>query len=143
MLRPLATAAIGTIDANCLGEEAGRRLFWFCWIRLMHRFLALILSLVLVAALSLQAARATEMTVESLLPAAAHMSGDCDGCPEDQTGMTPVACYAHCAGLIALPCASVELDPVRGVVLFDLAGPDLSGRTDSPDPHPPRSAVLS
>lgn len=106
----------------------------------MHRFLALALSIMLVVALSAQGAQAAQMNLASSAAAAAPMSGDCDDGPGDQPGMMAAMCAAYCAGMVALPCASIILDDVVTIVPLERAEPALNGRTDPPDPHPPRPA---
>jgi hypothetical protein len=109
----------------------------------MHRVFALALSIMLVVALSVQGAQAAQMTIVSSVAAAAPMTGDCDDCPSDQSGMTLAMCGAHCSGMVALPCEGVALDDVAAIVSFERAEPLRRGRADPPDPHPPRPAALS
>jgi hypothetical protein len=68
------------------------------------------------------------------------MPGGCNGMDGKSAPMTPSACATFCAGFVALPATLIIL--VREAP-STLPSPDvqphLTGRTDPPEPYPPRS----
>ena len=70
------------------------------------------------------------------------MSGKCDGCGDDQKGMS-AACTAYCSSVIALPVAAVVIDVVAVDVLRPSVGPAAAGYVTPPDPYPPRPIGMS
>jgi hypothetical protein len=71
----------------------------------------------------------------------APMSGKCNGCGH-QDGAA-AACAAFCAGMAALPAAAITFDPVAATTVRYAEPQPVSGRTEPPDPHPPRLTILS
>lgn len=87
--------------------------------------------------IGLKAAAAATMNADT------PMSGKCDGCAGSEKAMTPSACCAFCASVIAFP-AMAEAYSVGPVATMTFAASsNVTGRTILPDPHPPRPAYLS
>ncbi|EIG62827.1 hypothetical protein Bra1253DRAFT_07767 [Bradyrhizobium sp. WSM1253] len=69
------------------------------------------------------------------------LPGKCNGCAGDEKGMV-AACSAFC-GVMAMPSPSLIVYSVLVERLSPTTAPDLVGRSDPPDPYPPRPTVLS
>lgn len=91
------------------------------------------------------------MVVKSTMAMASHMpsSGSepmqdkCNGCAGDERGVVPTACSAFCSAVATLPAAYVDPYAAPIEILVPTAGPDVIGWTHPPDPHPPKSTILS
>lgn len=82
-----------------------------------------------------------DMAVSKDMPGAGTVPGKCNGCAGDEKGLA-AACSAFC-GAMAMPSASVTVYSVLVERLTPTTTPDLIGRSDPPDPYPPRPTVLS
>lgn len=71
------------------------------------------------------------------------MQGKCNGCAGDERGVVPAACSAFCSAVAALPAANIDLFAVPAETLTPAVGPEVAGWTHPPDPHPPRTTILS
>jgi hypothetical protein len=68
------------------------------------------------------------------------MSGDCNGMDGKSVPMTPSACAAFCSGFVALPATHIVLLLRASDTLpSPIVQARLTGRTDPPEPYPPRS----
>ena len=117
----------------------------------LRRMVGAFTALAFLLVLPLQAGMATPMCeagksvlAMAMADGAGPMSSPCDGCAGDEGGgMAMDACFALCAGAIALPpsvssvvtASNERLTPMVGILALGHAGP--------PDPYPPRSVVLS
>jgi hypothetical protein len=116
-----------------------------------RRILALLSALVLALGLVTHGFAGPDMVVKSVVTAAADMpmsgnmpmSGKCNGCAGDETGVAPAACSAFCAAVIAVPSVAAVFDAVPIETLVPSAGAIVTGRADPPDPYPPRPIILS
>jgi len=111
----------------------------------IRRISALVLALALAVGLVAHGMRSPDVSLKLVMAAAAGdmpMSGKCDGCGDDQKGMT-AACAAYCSSMVALPVATVLLDVIAIDVLHPSAGPPATGHDAPPEPYPPRPADLS
>jgi hypothetical protein len=110
----------------------------------IRRGLALVVAVVLAAGLVTHGFGGPDMVVTSAVTAAHDMPmpGDmpskCDGCAGDERGLSPTACSALCGSVIAAPLLNVVLFAVPAEILSPTAGSRAIGRTDPPDPYPPR-----
>lgn len=113
-----------------------------------RRIATVFLTLTLVMGLmphGLRAAGAGVQMVQMAMSATGDMpvSGKCDGCGDDKTAMTSAACSAFCASFVALPAIETVFEHPSGDAFGGFDTPALAGHTLSPDPYPPRPAVLS
>ena len=83
-----------------------------------------------------------DLAISNDTPASGSMPGKCNGCAGDEKGLM-AACSAFCSGVIAMPSASLMVYSVLVERLSPTTTPDLIGRSDPPDPYPPRPTVLS
>lgn len=68
------------------------------------------------------------------------MPGGCNGMDGKSAPITPSACAAFCSGFVALPAVPVVLIlKVADALPNPGVEPFLAGRTDPPEPYPPRS----
>lgn len=77
------------------------------------------------------------------VPMSDGMRGKCNGCAGDEKGVAPTACSALCSPMIAAPLVAVVLYAVPVETLSPTAGPHAVGRTEPPDPYPPRPISMS
>src|SRR5260370_15557690 len=82
---------------------------------------------------------ASDMPMSGDMP----MLGKCNGCPGDEKGVAPTACSAYCGAMIVVPLASAALHAVPAETINPVAASDAIGRTDPPDPYPPRPISMS
>ena len=89
-------------------------------------------------------AASTGGKMEASAPMAMPAFGSCQDCGgDDERGMAMDACFALCAGTIALPTGFVAaVDPVAERLTATVAAAGI-GHFGPPDPFPPRSIVLS
>ena len=83
----------------------------------------------------------TKMSAVAGTPA--PMSGRCDGCADDQKGAAPAACIAFCGSFVAVPVTAVAFHAVPTKIVQYASPERANGRTEPPEPHPPRPAILS
>jgi hypothetical protein len=108
------------------------------------RFLRQWLSLAIVLALALgpvvQALESVRMAVTMTAAAAssAGASDDCGGCAGGDAAMTPGACVASCAPLLAVLPQSTAVATVAAARPVPAVMPSAIGYASPPDPHPPR-----
>ena len=82
--------------------------------------------------------------VAHYMPMSGHMPGKCNGCAGDEKGLAPTtACSALCGPLIATPFVTAVVRAVPAETLNPKAERHTIGRTDSPDPYPPRPISMS
>lgn len=81
-----------------------------------------------------------KMATSSERPGSGVVPGKCNGCAGDEKGMV-AACSAFC-GVIPMPAPSLVVYSVLVERLSPTTAPDLIGRSDPPDPYPPRPAIL-
>jgi hypothetical protein len=115
------------------------------WSRLTRRLFVFVLAMAMAVGFSAHAVQATHADLKAVGAMATDMpmSGGCDGCSDDQKAMTPAACSAHCASIVALPTTSVVPDAVPNESPGPVAKLAGTGHADPPDPYPPRPAVLT
>jgi hypothetical protein len=122
-------------DANCY-DGAMPSLF-------ARRLLVSLLSFALLLGLSAHVVKATHADLVGTLAVAMDTpnseQGGCDGCCDDQNALSIAACAAFCSGMVALTVEFVEIDAMPASAHHELAGPSVTSRTISPDPHPPRA----
>jgi hypothetical protein len=84
-------------------------------------------------------------TTQSDMPSSGDMpmAGKCNGCAGDEKGLAPAACSAFCGAVFVVPTTAVVLYAVPVETLRPASGEDPIGRTDPPDPYPPKRAILS
>jgi hypothetical protein len=82
------------------------------------------------------------MAVANDMPMSGDMPGKCDGCAGDEKGVATAVCSAFCGAFIASS-AVVIFAPIPADILTPPAERIAVGRTDPPDPYPPRPVVLS
>jgi len=113
--------------------------------RILVVCLALVLSVGLAAHFSVvdfdAKASAVTAAMSSDRPADMPMQGKCDGCGGHQKA--PAACAAFCASLFALPTPSVALEVFPAKTEIPFTGWFATGFAEPPDPHPPRTSILS
>jgi hypothetical protein len=121
-------------------------------LRRIRQIAALLMSMVLAVGLTTHGVGLPDMTVTSgvsaaltdmSMPVNAPMPGKCKGCIGDEKGIAPAACSAFCGAVIALPAAPAI--PLAGPseTLSPVSGPDGISHIDPPEPHPPRTTLLS
>jgi hypothetical protein len=110
----------------------------------IRRLSVVLLALALAAGLVTHGVRASDSGVKMAVAAVSDMPmpGECDGCGDDQKAMA-AACSAFCGGVVALPSMGAAFAAVPAETLGSFVGPNPTARTVSPDPYPPRPAVLS
>ena len=114
----------------------------------IRRISASLLALVLAVGLVVHGIGVPDMIAKSDMLVANDMampgdsSGQCDGCPGHEKGLLQAACAAFCSSVIALPATGVVLYAVPAERLAPAAGHIALGRSDPPDPYPPRPIVL-
>ena len=77
------------------------------------------------------------------MPMSGHMPGKCNGCAGDEKGVAPTTCSALCGPVIAAPMLTAALYAVPAEILTPTAEPHAIGKTDPPDPYPPRPISMS
>ena len=77
------------------------------------------------------------------MPVNAPMSGKCKGCIGDEKGIAPAACSAFCSAVMVLPAAPAILLAGPAEALSPVSGPEGISHIDPPEPHPPRTTLLS
>jgi hypothetical protein len=112
---------------------------------MLRRLSAVLLAVALAVAGLTHGIRAPDMGLNMAMAAASEMPvpDQCDGCGNDQKGMTSAACSAHCASAVALPLISLVFDRMPAATVAPVPEPSATGHADPPDPYPPRPAVLS
>jgi hypothetical protein len=120
------------------------------WSGITRRLFVFTLSMAMAIGLSAHAVRATQMELKAVGAMATDMptsgapaSSKCDGCGDEQKAISPAACSAYCASIVALPITLVLFDAVPNEILghpVKLVG---TGHADPPDPYPPRPTILS
>jgi hypothetical protein len=81
--------------------------------------------------------------IDTSMPVNAPMPGKCKGCIGDEKGVAPAVCSAFCGAVIALPAAPPTLLAGPAETLNPVSGPDGISHIDPPEPHPPRTSILS
>ncbi len=111
----------------------------------VRRVMTLLLAITFIVGLAPHGLRAADADVKMVMAAATDMpmSGECDGCGDDQKAMTAAACSAYCGSFAALPLIGTLFEPSSAETVGDLPGPTSAGHTIPPDPYPPRPAILS
>jgi hypothetical protein len=112
-----------------------------------RRVVAVFLAVTFVVALVPHGLRAADagvqiavMTVGGEMP----ITGKCDGCGDHQKAMTSATCPSlFCVNFVALPSIETVLELPSLEAFEGFAGPLLTGHAISPDPYPPKRAVLS
>lgn len=135
--------ALAMAYANCYSADMSFEKF--------RRISAVLMALVLAIGLATHGLGGPDMIVKSAIAAASDvpmssdmpMQGKCNGCAGDEKGFAPAACSAFCCAVIALPVVAVVLDAIPAETLSPMAGADAIGRTNPPDPYPPRATILS
>lgn len=124
-------------------REDGTNLYLML-LRLARRLIAMILVVALVIAghglMAAQMDAAGSMTVANGMAP----SGECNGCAQGDSGMSSAQCFASCrTGAVAV----LPVMPLLGAAVIERTAPlstrSVAGRSQAPDPHPPKSAVLS
>ena len=69
--------------------------------------------------------------------------GNCNDCPESKSGLPLGACSVCCTGVAAVSADVAAIDFLPGETQGYLTSSPLTDRHIPPDPHPPRSTVLS
>ena len=141
--RPRRPTALAIASANCYSARMSSKK-----IRRVPAFLA---ALVLAVGLIAHGVGGPDITVKSAMTTASDMSmpsgmpmpGKCNSCAGNEKGVAPAVCAAFCSAVIALPVAPVVLHAVPAETLSPTHESDASGFADPPDPHPPRSSILS
>lgn len=105
--------------------------------------MVLILSLVLGPAGSGMRAASMIATMVPLALSAAHSLGNCNDCAGSKSGVRANACSVYCAGMVAISPDVATIDEVPAEAGQYLMPHLLAGHHVFPDPHPPRSVVLS
>jgi hypothetical protein len=117
------------------------------WRKIARRLVVAGLSLALASGLVVRSVQAFDMGLKAAVAATMDtdmpMPGKCDGCAGSEKSMTPSACAAFCGTVIALPTIAVVYDVGSVATMTFAGGPNTTGRTIPPDPHPPRPAYLS
>ena len=139
--RRLTALAMASADRYSTGMLSDK-------IRRVPAFLA---ALVLAAGLIAHGVGGPDIFVKSAANAAGGMSmpsgmpmpGKCNGCAGSEKGVAPAVCAAFCSAVIALPVVPVVLHAVPAETPSPTREPGASGLADPPDPHPPRSSILS
>ena len=85
----------------------------------------------------------TAAQMDTAMPVNAPMPGKCNGCIGDEKGVAPAVCSAFCGAVIALPAAPPILLSGPAETLNPASGPDGISHVDPPEPHPPRTTILS
>jgi hypothetical protein len=117
----------------------------------IRRASTVLMALVLATGLAAHGLGGPDMIIKSAVAAASDMpmssdgpmQGKCNGCAGDEKGIAPAACSAFCGAVIAVSMAATALDAVPAEILRPMAGTDVIGRADPPDPYPPRPTFLS
>ena len=107
--------------------------------------MTLLLAITFIVGVAPHGLRAADANVKMVMAAATDMpmSGECDGCGDDQKAMTAAACSAYCGRFATLPLIGTLFEPSSAETVGDLPGPTTAGHTIPPDPYPPRPAILS
>ncbi len=103
----------------------------------------LILSLVLGPAGSGMRAASMIATMAPIALTATHSPGNCNDCAGSKSGVLASACSVYCAGVVAISPDVATIDDVPAEAGRYLTSHPLAGHHVFPDPHPPRSVVLS
>lgn len=85
----------------------------------------------------------SDMLVANDMAMPGDTSGRCNGCAGHEKGTARAACAAFCSTAIALPTTGVVLYAVPAEQLGPTAEHIALGRSDPPDPYPPRPTVLT
>lgn len=103
---------------------------WF-----LRRWLSLAIVLALAFGPVVQALEAVRMAGAMGAAARSAASDDCGGC---DTGMSPAACVASCAGLVAVVLQPAAIAAVATARPVPAIAPSAIGHARPPDPYPPR-----
>jgi len=120
--------------------------------RRFRQIAALLMSMVLAMGLTMHGVGLPNMAatsginavlMDASMPVNAPMPGKCKGCIGDEKGVAPAVCSAFCGAVIALPAAPPILLAGPAETLNPVSGPDGISHIDPPEPHPPRTTLLS
>lgn len=105
---------------------------------------SLLLALTLVLGSILHGMQATAMDVGMTVAASAQMSGgdDCDRCSAD-TGMSASECHAVCSLQVAILPVPLSADAAPAETTHSVVPIARIGQTVSPDPFPPKPAIMT
>lgn len=111
----------------------------------VRHLVSLLVALMLALGTGAHVAQAASMggKMEASAPMTMPSFDSCQGCDGDERGMAMNACFALCAGTIALPAGFVAAPDVGGERLTATVAGAGVGHFGPPDPFPPRSIVLS
>jgi len=116
-------------------------------IDMIRRIAAAVLSLALVFGPGVNGAYAASMGVITASTAIgdAHSTSTCNDCGTAKAGMSVAPCMvSYCSGLTAFPPESKFLAEAAPLAKFAVGDArHINGRTEAPDPYPPRTTILN
>jgi hypothetical protein len=114
-------------------------------VRVFCRFATLLLILSLVLGQAGSGMRAASMTAIAapVAMSAIHAPGNCNDCTGNSNGVLANACSVYCAGMIAVSPDVATIDHFAADTRRYDTPRILTGHRISPDPHPPKTIVLS
>lgn len=114
------------------------------WHRTARRLLVIVLSVALATGFITRTVQAVSMDATTAsMGTEMPMHGKCDGCAGNEKTMTPVACAASFCSVMTLAPTVAAFDAISSETVEPRAETPAMGRTFSPNPHPPKSTVLS
>ncbi len=110
---------------------------------LIRRLVVVMLSMALVIGVSAHYVQTTEMGLKTTVAASSHMPmpGKYSGCVGDKKA-TGAFCSAFCGSPLALTSMADVFDSVSIDIVEPSLEPAATGLGFSPDPYPPRPAIL-
>jgi len=127
----------------------------------IRRISIVLMALVLAVGLATQGTASPDAVVKSDMTVASDMSSDmamptdvamskdtpmrgkCNGCAGDEKGIASGACSALCGTVIPSSTVAPVLYAVPVELLNPMSEARVLGRSYPPDPHPPRTTILS